>query len=116
MTQPVVDEAKLEILHRGLDATAAVVAAHNYVTDLQHIDRELKYRQAVEISMDHYVCDVAVDKQFTGVQTDELSCRHATVRTTDPQVARILLLCQALEKLRVAGLDTFSPRPIVLKK
>src|SRR6266550_3703526 len=98
VAQPVIYESELKILHRRLNATATVMTAHNYVTNLQHINRELKYRQTVEVRMDNYVRNVAVDEQFPRNEANELSCRHATVRTTDPQVARSLLLGYGLEK------------------
>lgn len=104
VAQPVLYEAELKILHRRRNATATVVTAHNYVTNLQHIDRELKYRQAVEVSVDHYVRNVAVDEKFPRKEADELSCRHATVGTSDPQVAGSLLLSYGLEKSWVVRL------------
>ena len=116
VAQPVVCEAKFKILHRGLHAAAAVVTADNYVTDLQQIHRELKHRKAIEVSVDHYVRNVAVDEQIPGGEADELSCRHTTVRTTDPQVARSLLLGQGLKKSRVVCLYTLGPGPIILKQ
>src|SRR5687768_5930340 len=116
MAQPVIYEAELKVLHRSLHAATTVVTAHNYVTDPEHIHRELKHREAVKVSVDHYVRNVAVDEQLARPETDELSGRHATVRTTDPQVARVLLLRYGLEKSRVVGLYTLRPGPVVFKE
>jgi len=116
VAQPVVGEAKFEILHRGLHAAAAVVPANDYVTDPQQIYRELKHRKAIEVSVDNYVRNVAVDEQLPRREADELSCGHTTVRTTDPQVARSLLLSQGLKESRVLRLYTLGPGPIILKQ
>jgi hypothetical protein len=116
MTQPVVYKTKLKILHRGLHTTTAVVAANNNVVDLQDINRELQYRQTVEISMYNYIRDVAMNEQVPWPEPNELCCRHATIRATNPQISRRLLLRQLLEKFRVASLYTLGPGPIILKQ
>ena len=41
VAQPVVGEAHALVLERRRDAAAAVVAAHDDVLDLEHVDREL---------------------------------------------------------------------------
>lgn len=92
VAQPVVCQAEFKILHRRLHAAAAVVTADDHVTDLQQVYRELKDGKAVEVGVDNYVRNVAVDEHLAGGESDELSCRHTTVRTTDPQIARRLLL------------------------
>jgi len=91
------------------------VTADNYVFDLQQVYRELKHRKAIEISVNNYVRNVAMHKQLSRPEADELSCRHTTVRTTDPEVTRSLLLSQGLKKSRVLLLYTLGPGPIILK-
>lgn len=97
MSQPIIYQAQLRILHRRLDSAAAVVAADYNMTDSQHVDRELHHRKAVEVGMDHQVRHIAVDEHFTRLQADQLSGRHAAVRTSNPQVARILLFCKGMK-------------------
>ncbi len=116
VAQPVVCEAKFKIPHRCLYAATAVVTADNYVFDLRQVYRELKHRKAIEISVNNYVRNVAMHKQLSRPEADELSCRHATVRTTDPQVARCLLLSEGMEKSRVVRLDSLRPDPVILKE
>jgi hypothetical protein len=116
VAQPVICEAKFEILHRSLDTAAAIVAADNYVTDLQQIYCELQHRQAIEVSVDNYVGDISVDEQFARGEADELSWRYATVRTTNPQVVGRLLLGQGGKKSRIVGPDALRPGPIILKQ
>jgi hypothetical protein len=56
-----------------------------------------------------------MDEHFAGLQPNELSGRHATVRTTDPQVARILLLGERMKKFRILRLDTLGPDSILFQ-
>jgi hypothetical protein len=57
-----------------------------------------------------------VNEHLTRLQPDELSCRHATVRTTDPQISRILLPGESMKKFRIVGLDRIGPDPVFLKQ
>src|SRR5882724_417558 len=66
--------------------------------------------------MDDQVRHVAMDEHLTRLQADQLSRRHATVRTTDPQIARSVLLSQRLKEFRIVSLDPFGPDSISLKQ
>ncbi|CSI37148.1 Uncharacterised protein [Vibrio cholerae] len=50
------------IIDRRSNPTTPIVAAHNDVFDLQHIDRILNDRKTVEIGMDNLIGNVTVDK------------------------------------------------------
>ena len=91
MPQPVVDEADALVLQRRGDAAAAVVPADDDVLDLQHLDRELDHRQAVEIRVDNDVGDVAVNEELARQEPDDLVGRHAAVGAADPEVLGDLL-------------------------
>ena len=95
MAQPVVGESDALILQRGRHAAAAVVPAHDDVFDVQHIDRKLHHRQAVQVGVHDDVRDVAVDEQLARQQADDLVRGHAAVGAADPQVSRALLLRQS---------------------
>src|SRR4029078_7779424 len=86
--QPVIDEAEGAPSVCCLDASTAVMAADDHVTDTKNLDRVLKDRQAVEIAMHHDIRHVAVHKQLARGKPDDLVGRNATIRTSDPEVAR----------------------------
>ena len=58
--------ARAASVERRPHAAAAVVAAHDDVLHLQHIDRELEHREAVEVGVHDDVGDVPVDEQLAG--------------------------------------------------
>jgi hypothetical protein len=89
-------------LSAALHAAAAVVADHHDVLDLEHIDRELDHRQAVEVGMHHHVGDIAMDEDLARQQADDLVGRHARIGAADPQVFRRL---QVRELFEIAGID-----------
>ena len=101
---------------RRLYATATVVAAHDDVSDLEHVDGELHDRQAVEVGVDDHVGDIAVDEDLARQQADDLVGRHAAVGTTDPQVVGRLLARKFGKKLRVLAANAFRPLAVVLEE
>ena len=91
MAQPIVDETQTVVAQGGANATAAVVSADNYVLHFENVDGELKHRQTIEIGVYHDVGDIAMYKQLTGRQPNQIVGRYATVRAADPQILRCLL-------------------------
>jgi len=59
--------------------------------NLQHFDRVLHDREAVEIGMHHDIRNVAVHEQFTRRKADDLVGGDTAVGTADPEVPRCLL-------------------------
>ena len=100
----------------SLDATTAVVSAHDDVRDAEEVYGVLQDRQAVLIVSADYIANVAVDKKFTGDETDNFVCRDATVGTTDPEVRWRLDRAETLEKKGVAADLLRSPGAVVGKK
>src|SRR5690606_16428713 len=62
--QPVVDQAEMVIVLRGLHPATTVVAAHDDVLDLQDRDGVLNNRETIEITVHDNVGDVAVHENF----------------------------------------------------
>ena len=116
MPQPVVHQAHPRPGHAGMHATAAVVADDQDVLDLEHIDRELHRREAVEVAVHHHVGHVAVDEHLARVQTQDLVGRHARIGAADPQIARRLLLGQAFEEARIVLADPVGPVQVVAQQ
>src|SRR5690606_2738026 len=109
VADPVVGQAHPGAVQRRADAAAAVVADHQDMFDLEHVDRELDHRQAVEVGVHHHVGDVAVDEHLARVDVDDLVGRHARVGAADPQVPGRLDLGQAAEEAGILGLDAVGP-------
>ena len=109
VAQPIVDEAHLAALERGLHAAATVVATDDDVLDLEDIHRVLQHRETVEVSVHNDVGDVAMYEELARQQADNLIGRDTAIGATDPEVTRRLLLRQRLEEGRIAKADTFRP-------
>jgi len=62
VSQPVVYQAEVKIFHCGLNASAALVAAHDYMIHRKYVHGELQHRQTIEISVRNYIRHVAVDE------------------------------------------------------
>ena len=92
------------------------MAADDDVPDLQHVDRKLEHRQAVEIGVHDHVGDVAVHEQLAGVEVNDLVGWDAAVGATNPQVLRRLLLRQPRKKRRVALDARGRPLAVVVEK
>ena len=101
VAQPVVGEADALILQRRRNSAASVVAAHDDVFDVEHIDGELHHRKTVQIGVHDYVGNVAMDEELAWQQADDVVGRYAAVRASDPQVARPLLLRQPRKEFRI---------------
>jgi hypothetical protein len=98
VAKPVVDETEGAVGKSGGDPAAPVMAANDDVLHAQHVHRVLDHREAVQVGVDHDVGDVSMNEQVPRRKTDDLVGRHAAVRATDPQVARVLLPGQRLEE------------------
>lgn len=53
MQQLVADQTKFRVIYRRLNTAAAVVTTDNNVVHVQHFNRVLHHRQAVQIDVDH---------------------------------------------------------------
>ena len=91
MPQPIITQAKPVAPQRRAHAAASIVSANNDVTHLQDIDRKLHDRQTVEVGVHDEIGDVAVDKQFSGREADDLIGRHPAVGAANPEIGGRLL-------------------------
>ena len=66
--------------------------------------------------MDNNVRDIPVDKHFARLKAHDLVGRHARVRAPDPQILRLLELCQFAEELGVFSLCLFRPDPVLFEE
>ena len=112
--QPMIDEPQPPPIHGRADPAATIVADHQDMLDLDHIDRELQDRQVVGVLRRSEIGDIAMDEQLAWIETDNLIGRHPAVGATDPQVVRGLLARQPLEKARVLSDLALGPSTIVV--
>jgi len=64
----------------------------------------------------HDIADVAVNENLAGQQIHNFVSGNPAIGTADPQVLRILLTRQALEKFRVARLHSLRPLAVLFKQ
>ena len=107
MTQPIIDQAYITALERGLHATATVVPTDDDVLDLEDVHRVLQHGETIQVGVHDDVGDVAMHEELAGQQTDDLVGGDAAIGAADPEVAGILLLGQGLEKSRVLATNAF---------
>ena len=88
VTQPVINQAELFVLHGGGHTATAIMSAYDDVFDQQHLNRKLNHRQAVEIAVDDHIRHVAMDEHLTGHQSHDGVGRYSAVGAANPQVFR----------------------------
>ena len=96
--QPVINEPQLRVFNRRLHAAAAVVAADDDVLDLQNVNGILNNRKTIEIGVNHQVGNVAVNKQFAGLEAGQALRRYAAVGASNPEKAWVLRLREFSKK------------------
>ena len=99
--KPVVHKAASLAVHGCGDATTSIVTDDHDVLDLDHVHRELQHGQVVCVLRRRQIGDVAVNKQFPGIEIDNFVGRNPAVGATDPQVFRGLLAFKAFEETRI---------------
>jgi NADH-quinone oxidoreductase subunit N len=80
---------------------------------VDHVDGELQYRQAIEVGMHNHIRDVAMDEDAARRQVDDFVRRHAAVRASDPEKARLLLSREVREEFRIDLADALGPGAVV---
>ena len=111
-----VDQAVVRAVDCRFDTAAAVVAAHDHVLDLQHLDGELQHRHQVDVGVHDEVGDVAVDEHLPAAHPDHLVGVDTAVGAPDEQVLGRLTLGEALEVIRIDGEFRLDPSPVVLEE
>jgi hypothetical protein len=116
VAQPVVGQPNPLPAKGGLDTTAAIMPTDNDVLHLEHVDGELHHRETVEIRVNDHIGHIPVDEQLTRGKTHQFLGRNATVSATDPEILRLVLNSQILEKFRIPGAEILGPCLIVGKE
>lgn len=83
--QPIVDQTQFGVLDRRLYTAAAVVTANDDVFDFQHVNGVLHHGQAVQVGVDHQVCDVTVNKEFARFEASQTFSGNAAVGASNPE-------------------------------
>jgi hypothetical protein len=100
----------------GRYATAAIMAADDYMLHAQDIDGVLQHREAVEIRVHHEIGDIPVDKDLAGRQPDDLIRRHAAIGAADPQILGCLLRGEPSEEIRIGTELALRPATVIRKE
>ena len=116
MIQPMVDETMTVRLHSGSDTTATIVAADNDMLHLQHLHGILNNGEAVGIVVDDNVGNIAVEKELSRREVEDLTGRNPAIRATDPKVFRGLSFRELLEEAGLLSGDPGGPFPVVVEK
>lgn len=56
----------LLVFHCRLNATATIVPADNNVFNLEHFNRKLYYRKAIQVGVNDEICNIAMNKNLAG--------------------------------------------------
>jgi hypothetical protein len=96
-----------------MDTAASVVTANDDVLHLEDIDGELHDREAVEVGVDDDVRHVPVHEKLTRGESHKFLGGNTAVGTADPEIFRLLLDGEILEKFRVFCAEVFSPCLVV---
>jgi hypothetical protein len=71
---------------------------HDDVLHPDHVNGKLQHRQVVGIPRRRLTGDIAMHKQLTRIEIDDLVCRHPAIGAADPQIFWRLLALQPLEE------------------
>src|SRR5690606_40360432 len=75
-------------------------SGHHDDFDLEHVDGELEYRQAVQVGMHDEVRDIAMDEQLARGEVDDLVGGHAAVGRSEEHTSELQsrenLVCRLL--------------------
>ena len=116
MADPVVDDTALGWRERCVYAAASVVSADDDVLDLEDIHGKIEHREAVEVAVDDEIRHIPVDEHFAWWKSNDFVRWDSAIGATDPQVARLLLRCEAFKKAGSLAFHTLSPRAVVVEE
>src|SRR5215468_5304209 len=116
VAQPVVRESDSMLPQCRLNPDASVVTDDDDVLHMKHVDAELNDRKAVQVGMHDNVADVAMHEKLTRGKIDDLVGRNATVRASDPQIFRRLLLDQSRKEAPVRRAHPLGPSAVLLQQ
>src|SRR5450432_2550413 len=116
VSQPVVNQTQLLVTQSGEYTTATIVPANDDVAYAQDLDGELNGREAIQVSVNHQIGDVAMNEHLTGLGVDDLVGWHTAIRAADPEILRRLLRRQASKEVGVLLDHLGSPGTVVLKQ
>ena len=114
--QPVVDQTVLLMFKSRAHATASVMSTNDDVPDAQNIDRELQHRKTIQIVRQDQVADVAMNENLARWKIDNLIRRDPAVRTADPEILGRLLMCEAIEEIRIALVHPTRPSRVLIEE
>src|SRR5688572_14860337 len=109
MTQPIVDEAELNIAHRSAYPTTTIMPTDNNVLHIEDFYRVLDDGKTVQIAVNDHIGDIAMNENFTRSKANNLIRRHTAVRAANPEIFGILLRGEFGKKVRLMSGDFCCP-------
>ena len=113
VSQPIVTQTEAVATEGGTDAAATVMSTDDDVADLEDIDGELHHRQAIEIGVHDQIGYIAMNKQFTGQESDDFVGGDPAIGTANPEVFRGLLAGELEKEFRVDPSNLGGPSPVI---
>ena len=113
VAQPVVGQPHPLPAKSSLNTPAAIMTTDDDVLHLEHVDGELHHREAVEIRVNDHIGHIAVDEKLPRGKAHQFLRRNATVSATDPEILRLVLNGQILEKFRIPSAEILGPCLII---
>ena len=95
VTKPIVDQSMRLAFQRSFYATAPIMTADNNMFDFQYFYGILQCGETIHIYVNYKICNVAMYKEFTGQQADDFISWNSTIRATNPEKLRGLLLASS---------------------
>lgn len=84
VAQPVVDKSRRLRTHSRFDSATAIMSTHDHMLHLKHFQGKLQHGKAIEVGVNHLVCDIAMHKDFTRRKAGNLVCWDSAIRATNP--------------------------------
>lgn len=100
------------IAHRRLDAAAAIVANDHDVPHLQNLDGKLKCGSKAWVVFHRQIRNIAMNEHLAGIEIDDLGGRDAAIGTPYPEIARRLLIDEAMKESGINAKLRLRPGPI----
>lgn len=116
VSQPRIQKAQVRGSESGFDSSTVVVTAND---DMLHVKMSygvVDYGHDTEVGIGDEIGDVAVDKQFTGLETHDFIGGDAAIAATNVEIVWFLSIGKLVEERGICASLGESPLPVVLEQ